>query len=179
MTDHDRYTAWLAAYRPFDAEEARHWEVHKHCWEVAAIGADRPERHLTASAYVAHPDGDRVLVHWHAKLGRWLQPGGHVEPGESPVSACLREVAEEIGMAFEAPVEIFDLDVHHIPRSAKMTAHDHVDARFLFRAPTGALPSSPEGAEMRWLSWEELAAPAPEDTGLTRIALKVAARSPA
>lgn len=168
----EAYTALLSAYQPWDELETRHWEVHSECWAVRAIGADRPCRHLTASAYVVHPDGERVLVHWHARLGRWLQPGGHLEPGETPISACVREVAEEVGLEFEPPEAIFDLDVHHVPATARMPAHDHVDARFLLLAPSDALPPSPEGAILRWLTWEELVASDPSDSGFPRIAAK-------
>jgi len=33
------------------------------------------------------------------KYGYWTCPKGHVEPGESPVQAALREVREEVGLA--------------------------------------------------------------------------------
>jgi 8-oxo-dGTP pyrophosphatase MutT (NUDIX family) len=37
-------------------------------------------------------------MHWHRKLGRWLPPGGHVEPNELPDEAAVREVFEETGV---------------------------------------------------------------------------------
>ena len=33
--------------------------------------------------------------------GRWELPGGKVESGESPAAACVRECAEELGVAVE------------------------------------------------------------------------------
>ena len=33
--------------------------------------------HVTGSAWLVDMAGDRVLLGHHAKLGRWLQPGGH------------------------------------------------------------------------------------------------------
>lgn len=52
----------------------------------------------TASVLVLRPDR-RVLLVFHDKLGVWLGPGGHVEPGESPDQAALREVREETGLS--------------------------------------------------------------------------------
>ena len=40
----------------------------------------------------------RVLLHLHPKVGLWLPPGGHVEHGELPDEAAVREVLEETGV---------------------------------------------------------------------------------
>ena len=42
--------------------------------------------------------GDRVMLHRHPKLRRWLPCGGHVEPNELPIDAAVREVFEESGV---------------------------------------------------------------------------------
>lgn len=52
---------------------------------------------VVASAWVVH-DG-RVLLIRHRKLATWLPPGGHVDVGERPDRAAVREVAEETGVA--------------------------------------------------------------------------------
>jgi 8-oxo-dGTP pyrophosphatase MutT (NUDIX family) len=52
---------------------------------------------FTASAFVLNPHREVLLVH-HRKLGVWLYPGGHIEFGETPDDAALREVAEETGI---------------------------------------------------------------------------------
>ncbi|HET6384406.1 MAG TPA: NUDIX domain-containing protein [Armatimonadota bacterium] len=39
-----------------------------------------------------------VLLHFHRKLGMWLPPGGHIEPGEIPDDAAIRETLEETGV---------------------------------------------------------------------------------
>src|SRR3989304_4623427 len=57
------------------------------------------ERHLTVSGLVVHEG--RFALHWHRKLGAWLPAGGHVELGEDPVQAVLREVREEFAIEAE------------------------------------------------------------------------------
>ena len=41
--------------------------------------------HFTASALVLHPESRRVLLRWHVRQGRWLQVGGHGDPGRADV----------------------------------------------------------------------------------------------
>jgi 8-oxo-dGTP pyrophosphatase MutT (NUDIX family) len=53
-------------------------------------------RHFTVAVFVVHDQC--VLLHYHRKLGKWLPPGGHVEEGELPDEAALREVLEETGI---------------------------------------------------------------------------------
>jgi 8-oxo-dGTP pyrophosphatase MutT (NUDIX family) len=64
------------------------------------------ERHMTVSGFVVHKG--RVALHWHRKLQMWLPAGGHIEEGEDPVQAVLREVTEEFGVHAEV--------VSHAPR---------------------------------------------------------------
>src|SRR5690606_35022317 len=54
-------------------------------------------RDFTVAVFVVHDD--RVLLHFHEKLNRWLPPGGHIEPNELPDEAAVREVMEETGVA--------------------------------------------------------------------------------
>ena len=126
------------------------------------------EGHLTASAFVLSPDGGRVLLLHHRKLDRWLQPGGHAEPGEAiGEEVALREAREETGISAlelhpEAPRPV-DVDVHAIPALGSERAHDHLDLRYVVIAPEGAalLRSTKETNALRWFAWEE-----PPDLGL-------------
>ncbi|HEX9147859.1 MAG TPA: NUDIX hydrolase [Thermoanaerobaculia bacterium] len=103
-----------------------------------------PDGHVTASAVVARPSGDAFLLVFHRKLDRWLQPGGHVEDGDTSVfHVALREAREETGISdFEAPLgdAIFDLDVHAIPAFGDDPAHFHYDVRFLLTVGDGEKP---------------------------------------
>lgn len=115
--------------------------------------------HFTASAFVLCPERRRVLLIHHRKLGRWLQPGGHIEPADADlVAAARREVIEETGVAVEAASGgIFDVDIHDIPANAKDAAHQHFDVRYAFIACSDRLEASPEELGARWVELSAVA----------------------
>jgi 8-oxo-dGTP diphosphatase len=55
-------------------------------------------RHLTASLAVVDPSAGKLLLIYHKASGKWIFPGGHVDPDESPAEAAVREVREETGV---------------------------------------------------------------------------------
>lgn len=120
---------------------------------------NRWDGHLTCSAFILDSERRHLLLLFHRKLGRWLQPGGHGDPGEDdPLTVARREALEETGIEGlqlhqEAP---FDLDVHTIPARPSEPAHEHLDIRFLFVAPPGARPALAE-AEASRIAWVPLA----------------------
>jgi 8-oxo-dGTP pyrophosphatase MutT (NUDIX family) len=106
--------------------------------------------HVTASALVLSAGGGVVLLVRHPRLGRWLQPGGHIEPGDSSViAAARRETLEETGLVLGA-VEptLVAVDVHEIPRGRGEPAHEHHDLMFAFAADSDIRPVGREPA--RW-----------------------------
>jgi 8-oxo-dGTP pyrophosphatase MutT (NUDIX family) len=58
-------------------------------------------KHGTSSVFVfcRMRAGWRIGLIRHPRFARMMLPGGHIEPGESPAQAALREVAEETGLA--------------------------------------------------------------------------------
>lgn len=121
------------------------------------------EGHLTGSALVVSATGDRVLLLHHRKLQRWLQPGGHADPGETAgEDVALREALEETGIEGltlhpEAPRPL-DVDVHAIPARGTEPAHEHLDLRYLVVAPARASLTlkADESNDLRWFGWSEL-----------------------
>ena len=119
-----------------------------------------PSRDFTVAVFVVH--GDRVLLHYHEKLKRWLPPGGHIEPNELPDEAAVREVIEETGVAcvlaggtrmhFDDP----SLPVQLVsPAGIQLEQigpeHQHIDLIY-FAAGTPAEPRSKTG----WFALDEL-----------------------
>ena len=88
--------------------------------------------HITASAIVVSDAGDKVALHMHKRLNMWLQPGGHIEAGETAAQGALREAEEEIGLPVrhESDGGVFvHVDVHAGPKG-----HTHLDLRYVVRA---------------------------------------------
>lgn len=113
--------------------------------------------HLTGSALIVDPAGERIVLLLHRKLRRWLQPGGHCDGDANLAAVALREAAEETGLAGLAvdPTAV-DLDVHRVDPPAE-GPHLHLDARFLVVAPDATdPPGNHESSEIRWVPVDAL-----------------------
>jgi 8-oxo-dGTP pyrophosphatase MutT (NUDIX family) len=115
--------------------------------------------HVTASAIVVGRRG--TVLHLHKRLGRWLQPGGHIDPGETPPDAARREAMEELGLEVRHPDDgprLINIDVHEAA-----LGHVHLDLRYLMLAPADdPHPPPGESPEARWYEWDEAASMADE-----------------
>lgn len=129
----------LRTYQPSADEREFHEVMLAHALDDDCCQRDRPLAHFTASAWVLSPCGEKVLLIFHNKLQRWLQPGGHFEENDLDAEhASRREVEEECGLRdlVLAQSGVFDIDVHVIPARKEVPEHLHLDLRFLFRAPS-------------------------------------------
>jgi 8-oxo-dGTP pyrophosphatase MutT (NUDIX family) len=112
--------------------------------------------HITCSGLVLAPDGRRLLVVHHRRLGRWLLPGGHVEPEDlSVVDAARREVVEETGAMLAPGASLAGADVHGIPGKGHEPYHLHHDLLFQFRALAEELRVSEESQAVAWCAPDE------------------------
>lgn len=114
--------------------------------------------HITSTGVVLHPARDRVLVIHHARLERWLLPGGHVEPEDAALwQAARREVQEETGVAVTGEGWLAGMDVHGIPPKRGEPYHLHHDLKFAFVAADDALTASEETRGAGWCPIDEAA----------------------
>lgn len=170
----DRLLAQLRAHGAFDATEAAHQA------RLIAFVEGTPEPfsrstaqgHVTGSAVGIDASGENFYLIWHVKLARWLQPGGHCEPGQDTdvAATALRELLEETETEASdwtlLDTRPFDLDIHTIPARGEELTHEHYDIRFLFRARPGLVP--PEG---KWVPLSEVVALS--EPSLARLAKKL------
>lgn len=177
----------LDRHVPLDEREAEHVA---RCVNLARSGLEArldpfsrrcfEPGHFTASSFVLSPDASAVLLILHAKLGFWMQPGGHVDPEDADIlTAARREVLEETGLRdvrLLGPISLLDVDVHPIPAHAAEPAHEHFDIRFLFRSPERALIDSDEVLGARWVPLPEVEA-IRSDASVTRAVSRIRLRA--
>ena len=155
----------VAARRSDPADDRERESIEVFLTETARLARPFDEHadpvHVTASAIVVGPRG--TILHLHKRLGLWLQPGGHIEAGESPADAARREAEEETGLPVGHPPggpRFVHVDVHPGPKG-----HTHLDLRYLLHAPDlDPSPSEDESPFVRWFDWDEAVALA--DAGL-------------
>ncbi len=58
----------------------------------------------TASAFVLNRE-NKILLLWHKKFDKYVQPGGHILDDELPHEAAIREVYEETGINVDIPLK--------------------------------------------------------------------------
>ena len=81
--------------------------------------------------------------------GTWCLPGGHLEPGESPVACAVRELAEEMGLTLTAD------QLHHVMSRQRSYGHEHT-----YRASLDVDPATivlTEGQAVRFFARAQLA----------------------
>ncbi len=119
---------------------------------------------LVVAGYIIHKN--KILLVQHKKLDLWLPVGGHIEKDETPDSALLREIKEEVGIDVEIlnyinfPIEgntkknlssPFYVNVHSV------RDHDHCCLYYICKAINPEkLKINSELKNYRWFSKEDL-----------------------
>jgi 8-oxo-dGTP pyrophosphatase MutT (NUDIX family)/N-acetylglutamate synthase-like GNAT family acetyltransferase len=166
--DRAEIAAEVARRHPVDERERT--SIDRFLLELDRLDEPFSERsdptHVTASAIIVGVRG--VVLHKHKRLGLWLQPGGHIDPGEAPWQAAVREAQEETGLpvvplAGPTRPALVHVDVHPGPRG-----HTHLDLRYVLVADdVEPAPGAGESQDVRWFSWDD--AIALSDPGLAGI----------
>ena len=124
------------------------------------------KKEFVATVYIFSQD--KVLLHFHKKLQKYLPPGGHLEENETPEEAAIREVKEEtdLDICFMDQENIW-LEkepncksirrpylclLEDIPAYKDTPAHKHIDFIFLAKPLENKKPLSP----FTWFSWEDI-----------------------
>lgn len=104
-----------------------------------------------AAAIIIRTDGQTLLVRKRGTTA-FMQPGGKIEPGESPSSALLRELVEEIGLhvSFE---DLHPLGHFKAPAANEVGFTVSADV-FLIESGDAHIASSAEIEELRWIDPE-------------------------
>jgi 8-oxo-dGTP pyrophosphatase MutT (NUDIX family) len=162
----DSYEASDAAEEEMKQHMVRFVRSHPDCFErTLEVG------HVTGSAWITDESGSQVLMVHHAKLDRWLQPGGHCDGDHDVLGVALREAWEETG-ATVTPFRkgIFDVDIHVIPARKQEPAHLHYDVRYWLKAdPAQRLLLTAESKDLRWVPIDEVVALTDEESVLRMV----------
>jgi 8-oxo-dGTP pyrophosphatase MutT (NUDIX family) len=143
----------------FDEEQAFVTRFEQLLFSPRCYHRDHLPGHITGSAWIIDPRHERVVLVHHAKLNRWLQPGGHADGDENCLAVALREAQEETGLhEFDLISDsIFDLDIHPIPARKDFPEHLHFDVRMMMYADASvALKCSAESHEVAWIPFRDI-----------------------
>lgn len=161
MDGRNKLLALLDTYHPQSSDQAdiqaRIFNfVHNH---PHPLSRNNFYGHVTASAWVIDPSGEKALLTLHRKIGLWLQLGGHAEDDADLLAVALREVKEESGLTDLSPVisGVFDLDIHRIPQVGAEPSHYHFDFRFFLQLRSlQPLIISEESIDLGWYTPQEI-----------------------
>jgi len=121
-------------------------------------------RHFVATVYVVCEGA--TALHHHPGLDMWLPPGGHIDRGEVPHEAAIREVREELGLDVALIAESGDIEsatARSLPEPQHLlledinvcdgaVGHQHVD--HVFYGSVEARAIDPAAGEVPADEWE-------------------------
>ncbi|HAM16171.1 MAG TPA: NUDIX hydrolase [Eggerthellaceae bacterium] len=181
---------WIAAYEPFNEQEAADKEVILHalatdpnCFERSA------QAHMACSIWVVDPSCAQTLLVYHNIYNSWSWIGGHADGERDLQGVALRELREETGIANariveQGPGNIYSLEVltvdGHEKRGVYVSSHLHLNITYLAIAdPSEPIRIKPdENSGVRWVPVEDAIRLSTEPWIRTRIYRKLIDKLP-
>lgn len=125
------------------------------------------ERIFSTIVFIFNKEATESLFLNHKKLGKWLPPGGKVDPNEIPEDAAVREVFEETGIKVKLVGERAPIDGGLIrPYGMQLNTivpgvREHIDFIYLAVAQDDMKikTNMAEASEVRWMKIDEILAP--------------------
>jgi 8-oxo-dGTP pyrophosphatase MutT (NUDIX family) len=138
------------------------------------------EGHVTSSGIILSKD-NKVLLIFHNKLQKYLQPGGHIESIDKNIlETAKREIYEETNLKnihlhkwskkYNIPINI---DTHYIPENKKKNEKEHYHHDFMFLFITDDINIKLDPDEVSGFQWIDLDIIAQENSHLGRAAQKI------
>ena len=121
------------------------------------------EKHFCVSVYIYDEITRKILLVKHKKMGMWVQPGGHIEPNETPEEAAVRETYEETGLNVELlgkrkPRDIDFIVPLAIQNNKVKEDHYHMDFVYLAKVigDNNLIKNEDETDGIAWFTLEEV-----------------------
>lgn len=114
--------------------------------KILHFSKNKIDQHKAATAYLINYDFKkekwRIMMVDHAKIGKVLPIGGHVEENEAPDECLNREIIEETGLnikkfwnrnsgKWQKNPEIYTVQIEEIPKNKTKNAHIHEDYMYV------------------------------------------------
>jgi 8-oxo-dGTP pyrophosphatase MutT (NUDIX family) len=151
-------TELVGGVAPFDGQEAGD-QVEILRWVGSGAPLFRlrspavPPRHLAVYFALLDEASREVMLVDHAKAACWVLPGGHVDDGEDPRAAVVREAEEELGVTARFH-DRFGGDPFFLTVTRTRGPHSHTDVTLWFVLAAGRGETvRPDPREFRGVGW--------------------------